>query len=295
MVAVTYLIMKNHLNDLKKLFKWKVTIKMFDLIKTENADLWPNVSVIGVGELGIKVINYALENDIESITASVIDTNDETLLKSVVPQMVKINNLNTEDTEDKINEIIKDMDMIYLISDIKNKNLIEKIAEHINHDGCQLTVCLIDEYDDELTKLFDTVIAVNANDLNLMFQAVRGITDLSVGLGLNGGVDFSDIKSVLKNAGKGVIGYGEATGEDATVEATKKAIKSIEDDLHEAKGILINIKGSSDNFSMIEISESTTMIDEVAHKHADIILQVYPEEELNDIIKIAIIATRFAD
>lgn len=267
---------------------------MFDLIKIEEDDLFAKVGVIGVGELGIKVINYALENDIESITASVIDTNNETLLKSYAPQRVKINNLNSEDTKGKINELINGKNMIYLVGDIKSKNLIKKISEYINRDDC-LTVCLIDEYDDELTKLFDTVIAVNANDLNLMFQAVRGITDLSVGLGLNGGVDFSDIKSVLKNAGKGVIGYGEATGEDATVEATKQAIKSIKDYLNEAKGILVNIEGADDNFSMIEISESTTMIDEVAHKHADIIWQVYPEEELNDIIKIAIIATRFAD
>ena len=63
---------------------------MLDLIKDDDLFLFAKVSVIGIGELGIKVINYALENDIESITASVIDTNNETLLKSYAPQRVKI-------------------------------------------------------------------------------------------------------------------------------------------------------------------------------------------------------------
>ena len=267
---------------------------MFDLIKIEEDDLWAKVGVIGVGELGIKVINYALENDIGGVTVSVVDTNNDTLLKSVAPQRVKINNLNSEDTEDKINGIIKDMDMICLVGDIKSKNLIKKIAEHINHDGCQLTVCLIDEYDDELTKVFDTVIAVNANNLNLMFQSVRGVTDLIAEPGMVG-LDFADIISVLKNAGKGVSGYGEATGEDATVEAVERAIKTIKDDLHGAKGILINIKGSVDDLSMIEVNEATTMVSEAVHEDAEIIWGVTADEMVKDVIKVVITATRFAE
>ena len=267
---------------------------MLDLIKDDDLFLFAKVSVIGIGELGIKVINYALENDIESITASVIDTNNETLLKSYAPQRVKINNLNSEDTKGKINELINGKNMIYLVGDIKSKNLIKKISEYINRDDC-LTVCLVDEYDDELNKLFDTVIAVNANDLNLMFQAVRGITDLIVLPGGNGGVDFDCFKWVLKKAGKGVIGYGEASGDDATVEATKQAIKSIKDYLNEAKGILVNIEGADDNLSMIEVCEATSMVDKAAHKDNDITWGVYVDEKLEDIIKITIIATRFGE
>ena len=266
---------------------------MFDLIKIEEDDLFAKVGVIGVGELGIKVINYALENDIESITASVIDTNNETLLKSYAPQRVKINNLNSEDTKGKINELINGKNMIYLVGDIKSKNLIKKISEYINRDDC-LTVCLVDEYDDELNKLFDTVIAVNANDLNLMFQAVRGITDLIAEPGMVG-LDFADIISVLKNAGKGVSGYGEATGEDATVEAVERAIKTIKDDLHGAKGILINIKGSVDDLSMIEVNEATTMVSEAVHEDAEIIWGVTADEMVKDVIKVVITATRFAE
>ena len=272
---------------------------MFEFSSALNDDdLFAKIKVIGVGELGAKVINRALENSILGVELAVVDTDNATLLHSAAPQRLKINELNSEDSEDKIKRLIERKDMIYLVGDLNRKDLTLMIAEKLQNDKI-LSFCLIDsaadsEYINKLKSLFDTVIVNDTDDLELMFQAVRGVTDLVAVPGLVG-LDFVDVKNVTSHAGEGRFGYGEASGENATIEATKKAIQSLNGQINKPKGMLINILGSCDSLSMMEVNEATTDIEEIAHEDGEIVLGVTSDESLDDEIKVVIIATRFDD
>ena len=258
-------------------------------------DLWAKIKVIGVGELGAKVINHALENSVEGVGLAVVDTDNATLLNSSAPQRLKINEIDSEDSEDKIKQLIERVDMIYLVSDLNRKELTLMIAEQFKNNEI-LSLCLIDsaaddDYINKLKSLFDTVIINDTDDLELIFQYVRGVTDLIAVPGLVG-LDFADVKDVTSHAGEGCVGYGEASGDNATVEAVKLAINSTKGKLKNAKSILLNILGSADSLSMMEVNEASTDVQEAVHEDAEIIWGVTSDETLEDVIKAVIVATK---
>ena len=92
--------------------------------------------------------------------------------------------------------------MIYLVGDLDRKDLILMIAEQFQNDKI-LSLCLIDsaaddDYINKLKSLFDTVIINDTDDLELMFQSIRGVTDMIAVPGLVG-LDFADVKAVMKD------------------------------------------------------------------------------------------------
>ena len=109
------------------------------------------------------------------------------------------------------------------------------------------------------------------------------------------GLDFADVKDVTSHAGEGRVGYGEASGENATVEAVKKALQSLKGKLSTSNGILINILGGVEKLSMMEVNEATTDVQEAVHEDAEIIWGVTSDDTLEDVIKVVILATKFAE
>ena len=101
---------------------------------------------------------------------------------------------------------------------------------------------------------------------DILRQGVKGISDLIAVPGLVN-LDFADVKSVMSNAGSALMGIGEASGENATVEAVKAAIDSplLERGIEGARGILLNIMGATDSLSMMEVNEASTTVQEAAH------------------------------
>ena len=131
---------------------------------------------------------------------------------------------------------------------------------------------------------------------DILRQGVKGISDLIAVPGLVN-LDFADVKSVMSNAGSALMGIGEASGENATVEAVKAAIDSplLETSIQGARGILLNIIGATDSLSMIEVNEASTTVQEAAHPDAEIIWGVSVDESLGDTVSVTVIATRFDD
>ncbi len=131
---------------------------------------------------------------------------------------------------------------------------------------------------------------------DILRQGVKGISDLIAVPGLVN-LDFADVKSVMSNAGSALMGIGEASGENATVEAVKAAIDSplLETSIQGARGILLNIMGATDQLSMIEVNEASTTVQEAAHPEAEIIWGVSVDESLGDTVSVTVIATRFDD
>ena len=131
---------------------------------------------------------------------------------------------------------------------------------------------------------------------DVLRQAVQGISDLITTSGLIN-VDFADVKAIMSERGMAMMGIGLATGENRAVEAATKAISSplLEDiDISGAKGVLVNITGSS-SMTMDEFDAASRVIHEKVHEDANIIVGLVIDESLGEMVKITAIATGFGD
>ncbi len=129
---------------------------------------------------------------------------------------------------------------------------------------------------------------------DILRQGVKGISDLIAVPGLVN-LDFADVKSVMSDSGSALMGIGEASGENAPVNAVKAAIDSplLETSIQGARGILLNIMGATESLAMAEINEASTAIQEAAHPEAEIIWGVSLDESLGDTVTVTVVATRF--
>jgi cell division protein FtsZ len=110
-------------------------------------------------------------------------------------------------------------------------------------------------------------------------------------------LDFADVRSVMSNMGMAIMGTGIASGENRAVEAAQRAISSplLEDNtIQGAHGILLNITGGSD-MSLYEVNEASSLIQEEADEDANIIFGTVIDQNMEDEIRITVIATGFDD
>ena len=131
---------------------------------------------------------------------------------------------------------------------------------------------------------------------DVLHQAVKGISDLILYEGLVN-VDFADVKAVMSEMGMAMMGSGEGCGENRAIEAAEKAISSplLEDiSIHGARGILINITAGPD-VTLQEINEAAELIHSEAHEDANIIWGMVIDPELNENVRVTVIATGFGD
>jgi cell division protein FtsZ len=130
----------------------------------------------------------------------------------------------------------------------------------------------------------------------ILTNAVKGISDLINNTGLVN-VDFMDVKAVMVEKGKALMGIGVGSGENRAQTAAQAAVSSplLEDmDIHGAKGLLINITSSPD-ITMSEIHEASSLIQAAAHDDANIIWGVVIDENMQDQVAITVVATGFAN
>lgn len=127
----------------------------------------------------------------------------------------------------------------------------------------------------------------------VLFAGVSGITELITLPGLIN-LDFADVKSVMQGAGAALMGIGTARGADRAIKAAEYAISSpmLEDSIEGARGVLISIRASS-NVTLQEITEASTLIQDVVHPEANIIFGSGIDESLGDEVRITVIAAGF--
>ena len=128
---------------------------------------------------------------------------------------------------------------------------------------------------------------------DVLRQGVQGISDLITITGLIN-VDFADVKTIMNCAGSALMGIGVAKGENRAAEAAKTAVSSplLETSIEGAKGILLNVTGSSD-LGLFEINEAAAIITEAADPDANIIFGAVIDDKQGDEIRITVIATGF--
>jgi len=163
---------------------------------------------------------------------------------------------------------------------------------------------------EELQKHVDTLIVIpnqnlfliaNANTTfkeafamadEVLQQGVRGITDLMVMPGLIN-LDFADVRSVMQEMGKAMMGTGEASGDSRAIEAAQKAIANPLLDgvsMQGAKGVIISITGG-DDMRLLEVDEAANHIRELVDPDANIIWGSAFNPDLEGRIRVSVVAT----
>lgn len=163
---------------------------------------------------------------------------------------------------------------------------------------------------DELQQYVDTLIIIPNQNLfrvanerttfadafkmadDVLYSGVRGVTDLMIMPGLIN-LDFADIRSVMAEMGKAMMGTGEAEGDRRALDAAEAAISNpLLDDvsMKGAKGVLINITGGYD-MTLYEVDEAANRIRDDVESEANIIFGSTFDEKLNGKIRVSVVAT----
>ncbi|WP_373471537.1 cell division protein FtsZ [Carnobacterium alterfunditum] len=126
---------------------------------------------------------------------------------------------------------------------------------------------------------------------NVLRQGVQGISDLITAPGYVN-LDFADVKTVMENQGSALMGIGMASGENRTVEATKKAISSplLEVSIDGAESVLLNITGGSD-LTLFEAQDASDIVSAASTTEVNIIFGTSINEKLGDDVIVTVIAT----
>ncbi len=163
---------------------------------------------------------------------------------------------------------------------------------------------------DALQKVVDTLIIIPNQNLfrlanekttfteafsmadDVLYQGVKGVTDLMVRPGLIN-LDFADVRAVMDEMGKAMMGTGEAEGEDRAIQAAEKAIANPlldEISLKGAKGVLINITGGTD-LTLFELDEAANRIREEVDADANIIVGSTMDPAMEGMMRVSVVAT----
>ncbi len=163
---------------------------------------------------------------------------------------------------------------------------------------------------DALQKMVDTLIIIPNQNLfrlanekttfteafsmadDVLYQGVKGVTDLMVRPGLIN-LDFADVRAVMDEMGKAMMGTGEDAGEDRAIQAAEKAIANPlldEISLRGAKGVLINITGGHD-LTLFELDEAANRIREEVDAEANIIVGSTLDATMEGTMRVSVVAT----
>ncbi|MDE2197776.1 MAG: cell division protein FtsZ [Rhodospirillales bacterium] len=127
---------------------------------------------------------------------------------------------------------------------------------------------------------------------NVLYMGVRGVTDLMVAPGMVN-LDFADIRTVMAEMGKAMMGTGEAEGENRAIRAAESAISNplLEDTcMAGARGLLINITGGED-MTLFEVDQAANRIREEVDEEANIIFGSAIDDSLQGRIRVSVVAT----
>ena len=130
---------------------------------------------------------------------------------------------------------------------------------------------------------------------SVLHQAVISISELIKNTGFIN-LDFADVTSIMKDAGYAHMGVGHAAGKGKAEEAARAAVTSplMETSIDGARGVLINIAGSLD-IGLDDVEAAASLVQEAAHPDANIIFGASFDEDMEDEIRVIVIATRFDD
>jgi cell division protein FtsZ len=128
---------------------------------------------------------------------------------------------------------------------------------------------------------------------DVLRQGIQGISELITVPGLIN-LDFADVRTIMAEGGAALMAVGRASGEERAVEAAEQAISSqlLDITIDGARGILFNVTGGPD-LSLYEVNEAASIIKQTAHPDVNLIFGAVVDQEMEDEIRITVIATGF--
>jgi cell division protein FtsZ len=183
------------------------------------------------------------------------------------------------------------------------------VTKPFGFEGVRRARCA-DQGIEELQQFVDTLIVIPNQNLfrmanerttwkdafkmadQVLYMGVRGVTDLMMAPGLVN-LDFADIRTVMAEMGKAMMGTGEAEGENRAIRASEAAISNplLEDtSMAGARGLLINITGG-DDLTLFEVDQAANRIREEVDEEANIIFGSAIDPELQGRIRVSVVAT----
>ncbi|MEK7074306.1 MAG: cell division protein FtsZ [Patescibacteria group bacterium] len=234
-----------------------------------------------------------------------------------------------EENRDEIHEALKGADMIFItcglgggtgsgaspiVADVARESgalTIGVVTRPFGFEGMQRSRVaeeswhqLKDKVDALITIPNDRLLGIISKDMPLLQafgicddvlrQAVQGISDLIITPGIIN-VDFSDVRTIMSDAGSALMGVGFGTGENRAPDAARAAVSSplLDVSINGARGVLFNVSGGPD-LTMWEINEAAKVITESIDREAKVIFGAVHDESLKKgEIKITVIATGF--
>ena len=256
------------------------------------------VKIVALGKTGSNVINKMILNNIVKADFIAIDTEKVNLDSSKAPKKIFVSSITSfeamEDLRKQTEKEFQNADMVFIIAEMGEKtgtllsSAVAEIAESMNI----LTVAIVSkpfDFEDlnkiklakkgkeRLKHFADTIIVIPYQRLNDLYinlpianiyekgekafvTIVKGILDLIKKQGIVN-LDFADIKSILQNSGKTVLGFGKADGEDRAKKAVEQALNTplLERSIKGAGKILMNITSGND-IRLEEISQIATAV-----------------------------------
>ncbi|NQY81704.1 MAG: cell division protein FtsZ [Alphaproteobacteria bacterium] len=316
---------------------------MLDISPAEIEKLQARIVVIGAGGAGCNAINNMIEKKLPGVQFVAMNTDTQSLGKSVATTKIQLGIEATEglgagsnpdvgraaalESEQKIQTVLKNAHMVFITAGMGGGTGTgaAPVIARLSREMGILTVGVVtkpfkferkrraeiaETGISELQQFVDTLIVIPNENLfrltngpttltdafghadDVLLSGVRGVTDLIVQEGrIN--LDFNDIKTVMKEMGKAVMGTGEASGENRATDAALKAINNplLEDiSLRGASSVLINITSGID-VTLAETNEAVNCITEEVSEDALVIFGLTISEELGDNIRISVIAT----
>ena len=256
------------------------------------------VKIVALGKTGSNVINKMILNNIVKADFITIDTEKLNLDSSKAPKKIFVSSITSfeamEDLRKQTEKEFQNADMVFIIAEMGEKTgtLLSSAVAEITKSMNILTVAIVSkpfDFEDlnkiklakkgkeRLKHFADTIIVIPYQRLNDLYinlpianiyekgekafvTIVKGILDLIKKQGIVN-LDFADIKSILQNSGKTVLGFGKADGEDRAKKAVEQALNTplLERSIKGAGKILMNITSGKD-IRLEEISQIATAV-----------------------------------
>ena len=312
-------------------------------VPTEELELRPRLTVIGVGGAGGNAVNNMIRSNLIGCEFIVCNTDAQAMKQSLAERRIQlgitvtrglgagsrpdVGQIAAEEALDEIMMALEGSNMVFITAGMgggTGTGAGPVIARAAREAGI-LTVGVVtkpfhfegthrmktaEKGIEEMTKYVDTLLIIPNQNLfrvanerttfadafkmadDVLHAGVRGVTDLMVMPGLIN-LDFADIRAVMSEMGKAMMGTGEAEGDRRAIDAAEAAISNplLEDvSMKGARGVLINITGGPD-MTLYEVDEAANRIREEVDPEANIIFGSTFDEKLAGRMRISVVAT----
>src|SRR6266480_4381547 len=277
------------------------------------SELKPRITVFGVGGAGGNAVNNMITAGLQGVDFVVANTDAQALTMSKAQRIVQMGTQVTQGlgagsqpdggtgtgAAPVIAKTARDMGIL----------TVGVVTKPFHFEG-QRRMRTAEAGIAELHKVVDTLLIIPNQNLfrvanekttfadafamadQVLYSGVACITDLMVKEGLIN-LDFADVRAVMREMGKAMMGTGEASGEKRALSAAEAAISNplIDDaSMKGARGLLISITGGKD-LTLYEVDEAATRIREEVDQDANIIVGATFDESLEGIIRVSVVAT----